>query len=130
MSNESATLPEKLSALPERWIDKIFGRMEAMYGSLFLERWKGTDLIEVKRVWCESLASFSDNPECFTAALKALLDEHQWPPTLPEFVALCRKHYRRPSEAVAMLEAPQPLSREEAKARLAEAMRRMRGGAA
>lgn len=108
MNNEvaatSGTLPGKLSVLPEPWIDRIFGRMEALYGSLFLERWRGTRLAEVKAVWASELSSFTDNPECFGLALKALLDECRFPPTLPEFVALCRKHYRRPTEAVAVLE--------------------------
>ena len=98
------TLPAKLSTLPESWIERIFSRMSSLYGSLFRDRWRDCDLVEVKRVWAEELASFTDNPECFGLALKALIDDCKFPPTLPEFVAICRKSYRRPTEAVAAIE--------------------------
>lgn len=97
MSNEaSATLPAKLCALPDSWVERIFSRMSALYGALFRERWRDCDLVEVKAVWAEELSSFSDNPECFGLALKAMVGECKFPPTLPEFVAICRKHYVRP----------------------------------
>lgn len=128
MSNElkttNETSPAKPSALrrdrvPDAWIDKIFGRMEAMYGSLFLDRWRGTNLVEVKAVWASELASFADNPECFGLALKALIDERKLPPTLPEFVALCRQHYRRPSTVVAIEHrlSPDEIARNKARVR-------------
>lgn len=96
MNEANATLPAKLSVLPDSWIERIFTRMSAMYGALFRERWRDCDLDEVKRVWAEELSSFSDNPECFGLALKAMVGECKFPPTLPEFVAICRKHYSRP----------------------------------
>ena len=70
MSQENVKLPAKLSALPDRWIDKIFSRMEAFYGSTFIDKWRNTDVLEVKAVWANELANFSDNPECFSKALK------------------------------------------------------------
>lgn len=96
MNEANATLPAKLSVLPDSWIERIFTLMSAMYGALFRERWRDCDLDEVKRVWAEELSSFSDNPECFGLALKAMVGECKFPPTLPEFVAICRKHYSRP----------------------------------
>lgn len=96
MNEANATLPAKLSVLPDSWIERIFTRMSVMYGALFRERWRDCDLDEVKRVWAEELSSFSDNPECFGLALKAMVAECKFPPTLPEFVAICRKHYSRP----------------------------------
>jgi len=122
----SGTLPAKLNALPEPWIERIFGHMAAFYGSLFLDRWKGTDLVEVKRVWASSLATFSDHPECFGLALKAMVDEVRLPPTLPEFVAICRRKYVKPvpkQEALPNLAAV-PVSREEGKRRIAELKQR------
>lgn len=121
MSETKSTLPAKLSALPESWIDKIFAHMGAYYGSLFADRWKDNNIAEVKRIWAEALASFSDNPECFKASLRSMIDECKFPPTLPEFVALCRKHYVRPPQQVAppALEH-QPLLRDDARRRLAE----------
>lgn len=92
----SESLPAKLSALPEQWVDRIFGRMSAFYGTLFSDRWRDANLLDVKRVWAEELASFSDNPECFGKALKEMV-ACKFPPTLPEFVTMCRSHYKRPS---------------------------------
>ena len=157
---ENATLPAKLSVLPESWVSKIFSHMSAYYGTLFLDRWRDADLAEVKRIQERrflygralissdayaagrltttadgasvsatpppTLGSAPDNPECFKAALKALIEGSAFPPTLPEFVALCRRHYQRPVPANAILthQAGEPLSREEARARFAEIGRR------
>lgn len=128
MQNE--TLPAKFNALPDRWVEKIFSTMSAYYGSLFLDRWRGTDLAEVKQVWAEALATFSDCPECFSAALKDLTSGSQFPPTLPEFVALCRSNYSapRPANAILTYAAGEPLNRAEASARLAEIRARFRTG--
>ena len=125
MANELSTerpqsFPEKLHVLPESWIDRIFGRMEAAYGSLFLDRWRGCDIVEVKKVWTEELRSFSDYPACYGAALKAMVDDGmKFPPTLPEFVGMCRKAYSIPANPL-MLPAPAPLSNEEAEDRIRE----------
>ena len=97
MSSEAnVTLPVKLSVLPDSWIEKIFSKMSSLYGTLFSDRWRDCDLAEVKEVWAEELSSFSDHPECYGLALKAMVSECKFPPTLPEFVALCRKSYSRP----------------------------------
>ena len=93
--------------------------MEATYGSLFLDRWKGADLQMVKDVWADGLASFTDDPKCFGRALKELQQGSPFPPTLPEFVALCRKNYERPDKYQAL--AYKPMSKEEAD----EAMQRL-----
>lgn len=97
MNAEKSTLPDKLNALPLQWVEKIFSHMAAYYGTLFVDRWKGLNLDEVKAVWSKELATFSDNPECFKRALKALVEGSTYPPTLPEFVKLCRQHYERPA---------------------------------
>lgn len=122
MSETKSTLPAKLSALPETWIEKIFGQMGGYYGSLFSDRWKDCDIADVKRIWAEVLASFSDHPECFRQALRSMIDECRLPPTLPEFVALCRKHYVRPQPKQAALPdiPPRYTSKEEGRRRLAE----------
>lgn len=76
--------------LPESWIEKIFTRMQGRYGSLFMDRWKGCDLAGVKATWAEELGGFADKPECIKYALQSLADE-KFPPTLPEFLAACRR---------------------------------------
>jgi hypothetical protein len=76
--------------LPDSWIAKIFSKFEARYGSLFLDRWRGCDMDNVRETWAEELAGFKDQPERIAYALKSLSDE-RFPPTLPEFIAACRK---------------------------------------
>jgi hypothetical protein len=76
--------------LPENWVKKIFTTFEGRYGTLFKDRWKGCDLDNVMTTWREELSGFSDKPECIGHALKSLADE-KFPPTLPEFIAACRR---------------------------------------
>lgn len=82
-----ATSPQKSSALPEPWIERLFRRFEAMYGARFADAWRGCDLRNVKSVWAEQLGQYS-REELATGALKCM--ERDWPPTLPEFLKLCR----------------------------------------
>lgn len=121
------TSPARLSALPDAWIRRIFGELEAYYGSLFLDRWRGTDVAAVKRTWAEKLASFSDDPACFGRALAEVLEGHPFPPTLPEFIDICRRCYRRPVPTVPMLEAK--TNPELATAKIAEFKRLLRTAA-
>ncbi len=88
--------------MPSAWIERIFGRMEALYGSAFLDRWKHSDIDNVRRVWAEELAGFADHPEAIAHALKALTSKPT-PPSLPEFLDLCRQ---APRQFAPALEAP------------------------
>lgn len=69
------------------WIDRLFARLSAMYGSKFVAMWEGFDLAGVKSVWVEDLAEFS--PAEITAGVNAC-KTREWPPSLPEFIRLCR----------------------------------------
>lgn len=124
----SGTLPAKLSVLPERWIDRIFGEFEAFYGALFLDRWRGTDVLAAKRVWASRLATFSDDPACYARALDEAFEGCKLPPTLPEFAAICRRCYRRPEPAGLLLDVL-PSAPEVAAARFSE-FKRLLGGRA
>jgi hypothetical protein len=119
MSNEAnVTLPVKLSVLPDSWVEKIFSKMSSLYGTLFSDRWRDCDLNDVKAAWAEELAGFSDNPECYGLALKAMVEECKFPPTLPEFFALCRKSYSRPQlGAIEYKLSPEDLERNKARAK-------------
>jgi len=78
----------KPPALPESWIEKLFSRLSAMYGRKFADLWAGCNLAEVKAVWAEDLAG------CSGEEIKRGLDAcktRTFPPTLPEFLMLCRK---------------------------------------
>ena len=82
------TSPANVRVLPDAWIERLFGRLEGLYGAKFHDAWRGTDTENVKRTWAEKLGGFADRPEALKAALDAC-DDKPWPPTLPEFRALC-----------------------------------------
>lgn len=82
-----ATLPPKSSAFPDSAIDRLFARFEAMYGAKVGEAWKGCDLRNVKAVWSETLGAM--NREELAAGIAGCMGR-DWPPTLPEFVKLCK----------------------------------------
>ena len=71
--------------VPIAWVDRIFQEMSAAYGSLFSDRWKDSNLLEVKGYWQAKLRGYS------TKELRRGLDAMgTFPPTLPEFLSLCR----------------------------------------
>lgn len=115
--------------LPMAWIDRIFSHMGAMYGSKFADLWRDTDQIAVKALWAEKLGGFIDHPKAIKAALDSL-DDKPWPPTLPEFLMLCRQAAHRDGQKVPALEhklSPEEIERnrerlEKIKADLAKRM--------
>ena len=72
---------------PVSWIERIFERMSCFYGTKFADAWRGVDDVTVKAVWAESLAGYTG--EEIKRGLDACLTR-DWPPTLPEFLKLCR----------------------------------------
>lgn len=84
---KSATSPQRPSVLPDEWIERLFLRFSAMYGSRFSDMWRGCDLSAVKAAWAEDLGGLTrDELRRGVDACKT----REWPPTLPEFVKLCR----------------------------------------
>jgi hypothetical protein len=73
--------------LPQPWIERIFTRLSAFYGSKFADLWGNSDLANVKAVWSEELSAYSGDE---IAAALAQCKTRDWPPTLPEFLKLCR----------------------------------------
>lgn len=86
----NATSQPIASVLPDTWISKIFSKFEARYGSLFIDRWRDCDMANVRETWAEELAGFKDQPDRIAYALRVLAEE-KFPPTLPEFIAACRR---------------------------------------
>lgn len=75
------------SRLPEGWTERLLDRMAAMYGQKFTDQWRGVDPAYLKSVWSEELSGYTvDEIKQGFAACKS----RQWPPTLPEFMVLCR----------------------------------------
>lgn len=75
------------NAIPERWIVALFNKMTFSYGVKFLDQWKGIDTDGIKRHWAQKL--FVLTAAELTRGVERL-DSRAWPPTLPEFLALCR----------------------------------------
>ena len=86
--------------LPERYVAKIFQELQGNYGSRFLNQWKTGQIIEggehhgkdagivnAMAIWGKKLAGFIDHPECIRRVLDRLPND---PPSLPQFVELCR----------------------------------------
>ncbi|MBR8434803.1 hypothetical protein KDW37_28990 [Burkholderia cenocepacia] len=77
-----------LDALPQHWVEALFSKMAAFYGSRFASMWNGVNVGEVQRAWAIELGKLSrDQLKAGSDNLTALPK----PPTLPEFVSLCRQ---------------------------------------
>jgi hypothetical protein len=73
--------------VPLSWVESLFARMQSMYGNKFLDMWRGADIDKVKALWSEEMGKLTN------AELKRGVDSlmtREWPPTLPEYVKLCR----------------------------------------
>lgn len=79
----SSTLPP----IPLKAVEFLFDWMTRRYGALFLDMWSGLDFDDVKQAWREDLAGF--NKEELQVGLAACR-QRDFPPTLPQFMRLCR----------------------------------------
>lgn len=87
MDLPSATSPANIPALDERWAEKLFRRMENFYGQKWIDSFGGIPRERVKQAWAEELAGYrADEIVRGIDGCRA----KPWPPTLPEFLLLCR----------------------------------------
>lgn len=79
------------AALLDRATERLFARFAAMYGDAAIKRMWGQQQPEaVKAIWADSLGRF--DVQAITAGLRNLEDAgNTFPPTLPEFIAACRR---------------------------------------
>lgn len=96
MSNQS---------MSDELVERLFSRFSQIYGAQkFASMWGTVDHAELKEIWGASLGRFP--LPVVGKAVKALIESPgEWPPTLPEFVTLC-KQYNRPEHNPAALPAP------------------------
>lgn len=87
MDETSETSPGTVPALPERWTEKIFRRMENFYGAKWHDSLGGIPRDRVRQAWGEELADYA--PDEIARGLDGCRGR-VWPPTLPEFLLLCR----------------------------------------
>lgn len=115
------------SPLPSAWVERLFDRFKVAFGVQKVgAMWQGMDAAEVMSGWGAQLGRFP--PEALSRALQAVIDSgREWPPTLPEFVAICRD-FHRPRQGESALSLPAPgqshTDREAARAQL-DRIRRM-----
>lgn len=113
------SIKQPTPALPVDVVNNIFKVFHGFYGNLFLSKFstgevdaQGADagIVSARQIWAHGLREF--NPGTVKAALAQCMQEHpKFPPSLPEFVALCaankpREVYR---PAVPALEMSQSL---------------------
>lgn len=91
---ESATSLARLSELPEPWIEKLFRKFEDFYGAKWAAQYGNFPRDRVKATWAEELAGFADKGDSIAQALSAQ-KSNPFPPTLPEFLTLCREAAKR-----------------------------------
>ncbi|CAB3904617.1 hypothetical protein LMG26858_04415 [Achromobacter anxifer] len=65
----------------------VVAELRLMYGSKFAQAWEGLTPREVKDAWNQKLAGYTEAEA--RVGLVACLSR-DWPPTLPEFMRLCR----------------------------------------
>lgn len=78
------------SGSPDALVDRLFQKLHAMYGRQWTDMWAGAPLDAVKAEWARTLTGVE--PEAMRLALDAMLTAGKaFPPSLPEFVSLCRQ---------------------------------------
>lgn len=100
-------------------IDNLFLKFYSFYGSQFISKWTGCDIDLVKNEWADGLKSF--NQETILKALNYVRENNEFPPSLPEFIKICKEFSPRPQDQHLKLEHHHmPISPEKAKENLAK----------
>lgn len=103
-------LEEVQPSVPLHWVESLFVRMQACYGNRFIDMFVNADMDDVKAVWGQQMFLLTDNE--LRRGVAALMSR-EWPPSLPEFVKLCKLVI---DPEIAFFEAlEQGLAREEGK---------------
>jgi len=86
--------------LSEPMVRRLFAELQGLYGSRWIDMWKlgqvrddGADLglLNAQAVWAKALGGFAEHPKILRKALDAC-HAKPFPPTLPEFLELCRQY--------------------------------------
>lgn len=78
-----------LTRLPDHWVESLLARMLAIYGQKFRSQWADVPAESMRKTWAVALGRF--DRERIKWALDQMIATCPWPPTLPEFAALCRQ---------------------------------------
>jgi hypothetical protein len=105
-----------VNAIPEKWIEVLFTAMSSTYGARFADLWRGSKVEDIKRQWAVELAKLS---AAQMRAGRETLTDLERVPTLPEFMAHCRRARAAVAASTALqLEHTPTVSPEEARANL------------
>ena len=85
----STTIAERanFSPLPLPWAARVIERMQALYGAKFAQQWAEVPAKRLVEIWAEELGDLTGDE--IARGLKACR-QRPFPPTLPEFMVLCR----------------------------------------
>jgi hypothetical protein len=98
---------------PLSWVESLFARMTACYGSLFADMWRDADMNLVKQMWAAEMGRLTK--EELKHGYESLMSLPM-PPTLPKYVQLCKAKEKPVLAHLTALPAPKSeLSREKAK---------------
>lgn len=89
-------------------IERLFLKMQSVYGNRFNDIWHGIGVDSVKSTWIEYLGGFT--PVELADAINLCVDERDYPPNLPQFIELAR---RKPLQKFRALES-KGMNKEEA----------------
>jgi hypothetical protein len=108
---ENVTSPANHSVLPDTWVEKLFQRFEDFYGAKWAAQYGGFPRERVKKTWATELSRFAGEPDRIAFAIRSQLNS-PFPPTLPEFMALCRQAPSAAKPAALLEHKPTPEQRE------------------
>ena len=99
------------STLRRDWVERIFLRLQGVYGSQFTGKYLTGELVNGRdvgyenamHVWGEELRGFADDGNAIGYALNNL--DSKFPPNVREFIEICR---RAPRKGLPALPAPEP----------------------
>jgi len=90
-------------SLPVAVIERLFQRLNATYGSEFINKWDNVSMVEVKTAWSHELAFCADNLNMIVWALVNLPAKC---PNLIEFKLICKQAPRPEHFAIEAQKAP------------------------
>lgn len=108
--------PSQPAGIPAAWVDRLFERLAAFYGRHWLDLWADVPIADVKDAWQTELAGVTGDQ--IRKALAHLVANNKFPPTLPEFVALCQQYRAEPAHRLAL-----PIPRTEMPAEVRDKLR-------
>lgn len=90
-TNRLDTPGERLSL---KLVSQLFIRMQSNYGNKFSSQFASSQVLEAtKKEWAYALYPY--NVDDISFAIREMQQHYkEWPPTIGQFIELCKKHYK------------------------------------